>query len=226
MKVYCFSGSGHSEAVARFFANKLGIPALSITADTDGKDTGTAVVVFPVYCQNLPPPVKAFLPRLRVENAVLIATYGGISPGNVLCEAGAFVSGTVIAGATVPTGHTFLGDKPIFSEASLEPIFERIDHPCPALLPRLGKHPFADFLPAWRSRMGVAILRSDACSSCNLCGRLCPMGAMKNGKIGSGCIRCLRCVTNCPAGALSFRVRPLLAAYLHGRKQTETTVYL
>ena len=95
--VFYFSGRGHSRAAAEFLAAKLGCTARDIADPKDaGKDIcgdacgaggNAAFVVFPVYCQNIPAPVKAFFRGLKAEYVLPVATYGGISHGNVLREA-------------------------------------------------------------------------------------------------------------------------------------------
>jgi len=223
--VYCFSGSGHSLSAARFFARRLKAEVRSVH---DGFLTPeTAVVIFPVYCQNIPAPVRQFLKTLRADHAVLIAVHGGISSGCVLYEASKLISGTVIAAASVPAGHTFLGEDASFDEASLMPIFDRIAHPAPARIPRTKKIWYASLFPGWRSRMSVRLIRSAACDGCGRCEKSCPTGAMHRGKANRKCIRCLRCVTVCPRGALSFRTGAFLQKHLirHAR-ETKTVLYL
>lgn len=226
--VYCFSGSGHSRAAADFFAGKLGTDVQCIGADAVPRQARcrTAVVVFPVYCQNIPAPVKRFLKDMDAEYAVLIATYGRISYGNVLYEAKALVSAAVIAGAYVPTGHTFLRGDSAFDSEALLPILERIGHPKPVCIPRLSKDWFADLLPAWRSRVGVKLIRTEDCTSCNVCGKSCPMGAIRRGRTNARCIRCLHCVFVCPRKALSFETRAVLRKYLMKHYKDEGKVYL
>ena len=65
--VFYFSGSGNSRAVAVSVAEKLGAVPFDITEGlySDSAAAETAAVVFPVYCQNVPPPVKVFLPTPR-----------------------------------------------------------------------------------------------------------------------------------------------------------------
>lgn len=225
--VFCFTGSGHSLRVAEYVAEKLGsrVCMIGSKAPTESAACETAVVVFPVYCQNIPEPVKRFLRNLKAENIVLIASYGKISWGNVLAEAKGLVHGRVIAGVCVPIGHTFLNGSADFDKAALEPLFERIESPREAKIPVKRKNIFADFLPAWRSRVSVKIIRADSCTLCDLCGRSCPMGAMKNGITNEKCIRCLRCVASCPQKALSFENSVILQRYLT-KKRAEKAVEL
>lgn len=41
----------------------------------------------------------------------------------------------------------------------------------------------------------------------------------KKERIGIKCIRCLRCVSNCPQGALEFTLHPILKAYLQKERK-------
>ena len=55
--VYYFSGSGNTKEVATHIAQELDFSLEEIFKNTPDH-TETAVVVFPVYCQNIPKPVK------------------------------------------------------------------------------------------------------------------------------------------------------------------------
>lgn len=222
--VFCFTGSGHSLRVAEYMAERLGCRVCMIEQKAQPQ-CETALVVFPVYCQNIPQPVRRFLKNLKAESVALIAAYGKISWGNVLSEAEGLVRGRVIAGACVPIGHTFLSGSADFDKAALKPLFERIKSPREAVIPAKRKSVFADFLPGWRSRVSVRIIRADSCTDCNVCGRGCPMSAIKNGVTNSRCIRCLRCVSSCPQKALSFETDPILRRYL-SKKRPEKGVEL
>lgn len=222
--VFCFTGSGHSLHTADYIAQRLGSRVLMIEQKTQA-ECETAIVVFPVYCQNIPQAVKGFLAGLKAENIALVATYGKISCGNVLAEAKGLARGRVIAAACVPIGHTFLSGSADFDHMALEPLFERIEFPREAEIPTRRKSVYADFLPGWRSRVSVRIIRADRCNGCNVCGQSCPMDAIKNGVTNNKCIRCLRCVSNCPQKALSFEISPVLRRYLT-RKRPEKDVEL
>ena len=225
MNVYCFSGSGHSLAIARFFAKKLNTDLVTITSDTDCKDD-IAVVVFPVYCQNIPQTVAEFLKNSSANHIVLIATYGRISHGNVIWEASKLTGAVVIAAAYVPTGHSFLGEGTAFDPEPLTPIFERISNLRAATLKKERKNVLANFFPAWRSRVGMRIARTDQCDSCNLCGSTCHIHAIQNGIIGRTCIRCMRCVNECPRSALRPKPRFFLKLYLKQKKRDDFVIYL
>lgn len=212
--VFCFSAAGHSRAVAAYFADWFGVPVRELNHLTP---CDTAVVVFPVYCENVPEPVRVFLSRLVAENVVLIATYGKMCHGNVLADAAKMVHGRIIAGAYVPTGHTYLSEGTEFHSDGLEVIFDRIAHPQPAVFPHQRKHFWADLFPAWRSRIGVKLIRNESCNGCGLCRQNCPFRT---------CNRCLRCIVQCPQGALSFRLHPMMRRYLAHPKEDRLKIFL
>lgn len=226
--VYFFSGSGHSEAVAKFFAEELNTECLPInnSSECNMLKSDYAIIVFPVYCQNIPAPVKKFLKILEAENAVLIATYGKVSCGNVLFEAARYVNCRIVAGAYVPIGHTFLHGDFVFDKLALHPVLERIGKNKAVSISKRKKNVFSGFFPNWRSRVGVKIYRLQSCNSCNICGRNCPVGAIDRGKINHKCIRCMKCVTNCPCDALVFKNSKILQSYLERHTKNEVILYL
>lgn len=215
-KVYCFSGGGHSRAVAEFLARALDSDLIEITNSTPAPagEAKTAVIVFPIYCQNIPTPIIPFLKALRTKNAALVATYGGISHGNVLFEAARMIRPTVTASTYIETGHTYLGEPAEFDPSTLYEVIEKIKLEQPGEVKRAPKNIFADLFPAWRSRIGVKITRFDTCTACGRCAERCPMGAIENGIPNGKCIRCLRCVSECPNHALEFAPSRIMKIYL------------
>lgn len=226
--LYCFSGTGHSRAVARFFARELGLDIQEIGSGFfgAGERSDVAILVFPVYGQNLPSPVKEALRSIAADDMVLVATYGRMSYGNVLWEAARLTRSRVIAAACLPTGHTYLGEPAEWDPGAMRPILERIAHPKQAEVRRTHKNPLADFFPSCRSRYGVRIQKNESCGDCRLCEKGCPIGAMFHGQPSRRCLRCLRCVEHCPRQALQVTYHPLLKRYLKKKRKSGFLLYL
>ena len=224
--VYCFSGCGHSMQAAAFFKERLHSEIIPIEKYTAQGSGDTAVVVFPVYCQNIPAPVASFLKELKAKYAIFVALYGGISYGKVLYEAQKLFGGTVIAGAYLPSGHSYKNQPFLSDTNNLHPLLEKLSSKREVILPKTPKNIFSDLAPAFRSRLGVSLRCSADCDGCNICGKRCPMGAIKYGVPNRRCIRCLRCVSVCPKKALSFKLRSVMRIYLSRRSKTEWKLYV
>lgn len=219
-RVYFFSGSGHSRAVAEYAAGLLGVRAERITGEKSPGDARCAVVVFPVYCQNVPAPVKAFLPSVRAEFSAVIATYGGISPGNVLADCAGLLRCPLTAAACVPTGHSLLGEGVNIDKDAIGKVAQKVCSPSPVSVPKMKKSLFADFFPALRSRIGTKIEKSPSCDGCGICVSVCPVGGERR-----RCIRCLRCVRECPKDALQVRNSRALIRYLDRERETKPILF-
>lgn len=216
IRIFCFSGTGHSMAVARYFAEYLEteITDISQKKTIPCSESEISIIVFPVYCGNIPEIVKSVLPKINSKYFVLIATYGKVSTGNVLWESAKLVKGKVIAAVYVPTGHTYLDEPAEFDSEILKPILKRIKHPKETVVKKERKGILPYIFPNLRSRLGVKINRTADCNKCALCEISCPMQAILDGKISKRCIRCLRCVKSCPRNALKVTYNPFLKKYI------------
>lgn len=226
--IYCFSGTGHTKEIADYFATALNEEVIDVNLNTKSinENIDVAIVLFPVYCQDIPMAVKRLLPKINAKYFVLIATYGKMSYGNVLFEASKMVKGTVIASAYIPTEHTYLKESVKIDFNRLAPILNRINNPQKAYAPKSTKNPLAGFFPNLRSRVAVKISKTNACTECSICSNNCPMNAITNGITNNHCIRCLRCVKNCPSNALKVRYNFFLKQYLKRKPKNELAVYL
>lgn len=223
--VLYYSNTGESKRIAEYIADKTGYALTDITAVKEYAYE-YAVLVFPVYCQNVPQAADKFLPRLQAEHLVTIATYGKMSYGNVLNEIQRRYAHRIIAAAYVPTKHAYLNEPRFDDFEKLAPLLDKLKSPTAVTIPKSHKNPLSNFAPAWRSRQGVKIIRSEACNGCGECERNCPEQAIQNGKPNRKCIRCLRCVESCPQKALSVKLRSPLRNYLKKPKTTDLIIYV
>ena len=224
--VVFYSNTGQSKAIAAYFANQLGYPL----ADMETKCAEyyqNLVLVFPVHCQNIPDIVKSFLKNISVENLTVVATYGKMCCGNVLYEIQKKYQKNIVAGAYIPTKHSYIDNDDAFCDLDeLKPIVEKVKEPSYIQLPRLYKNPLADIFPKLRSRIGLAIQKSENCNGCNLCAERCSFGAIKSGTTNRKCIRCLKCVESCPRQALKIKLGMPLKLYLRKKKSNKIIIYV
>ena len=224
--VVFYSNTGQSRAVAEFFAERLKYAIVDIWECKEVR-YHDLVLVFPVHCQNIPDAVKAFLERVSADNLTVIATYGKMCCGNVLHEIQQKYPHHIVAGAYVPTKHSYIDDDEIFCDFDrLMPVIEKIKQPSEIVLPRLYKNPLADVFPVLRSRLGLRICRSADCSTCGACTAQCPVGAIRNGMTGCRCIRCVKCVTVCPKQALTVKMSLPMKLYLRQKKANRLIIYI
>ncbi|MGN1104852.1 MAG: EFR1 family ferrodoxin, partial [Candidatus Coproplasma sp.] len=204
--VVFYSATGESKAVADYFSKRLNYTLLDIR-EARHEPYKNLVLVFPVHCQNVPTAVNNFLKSARIENLTAIATYGRMCCGNVLQEIQEKYGLNIVAGAYIPTAHSYKCGESFDDWKSLTPVIEKVNRPSPIKLPRLYKNPFASLLPDLRSRINVKIYRTADCTDCGVCTDNCPYGAIANGVTNNRCIRCLKCVNTCPNHALKFKLR-------------------
>lgn len=219
-----YSSTGQSLSVARYLSGELDLELFEIR-DLSDCCIENLVLVFPVYCQNIPYTVRKFLQSARIKNLTAIATYGRMCCGNVLYEIQQKYHDNIVAAAYIPTKHSYLDEETFSDFESLGQLIQKIKAPKRITLPKLYKNPLADLFPGLRGRLGIKILRSQSCTGCGICTENCDFGAIQRGVTNRKCIRCLKCVTNCPKKALSFKTRLPLRLYLKKEKIDETIIY-
>lgn len=225
--VLYYSDTGESKRVASFLAARTKYALLDMSK-TELYQFENAVLVFPVRCQGIPNAVRQFLRSLQAENLTFVATYGRMSCGNVLCEIQRKYSFRIVSAAYYPTKHAYLNEESASNLDVLLPLVDKIiRHDTPVTLPRLRKNPFAAFFPKLRSQIGCKIVKNpQLCNNCAICDENCVEHAIHCGKTNGKCVRCLRCVQNCPNGALTFRLSPAMKAYLNKKKRNKPIIYV
>ncbi len=224
--VVFYSNTRQSESVAKYLASQLCYPIIDIEKIEDTRYKNL-VLVFPVHCQNIPDTVRAFLERVSVENLTVIATYGKMCCGNVLYEIQKRYQKNIVAGAYVPTKHSYIENDDAFCDFDkLNAVAQKVKAPSHIQLPKLYKNPLADIFPGARSRLGLKIRRYSSCNGCNACTEKCSLGAIRSGVTNSKCIRCLKCINTCPQHALKVKMSLPLKLYLSKKKTNKLIIYV
>ena len=157
----------------------------------------------------------------------IIAAYGKMGYGNILNEIQKHYTHNIIAGAYVPTKHSYLPNDDRFTDfSSLQPILKKLDEASSVKIPKSFKNPFSNIFPNLRSRLGVKIYKDDKCDNCGICNTACDNKAIINGKTNKACIRCLKCVTQCPKQALHFSKSLSMRIYLRKKKLNKLLIYV
>lgn len=232
-QVVYFSPTNSTRMIAEYIASYLNIPINDLTSHINiskydySKIYEYTVICVPVYSQNIPLPMNEVIKKLQSKYFIIIATYGRMSPGNVLEEVSKYLNGKVIGGAYIPTKHTYKDGNYFNDFIKLNPLLDRINDnkTNEIIFPRLKKHLLASILPNFRSRVGVKIIRTNNCICCNLCNSVCPTNSIINGKINKNCIRCLSCYLNCPYNGLRVKYSSILKGYLKNDKFNKLIIY-
>ncbi len=223
--VLYYSATGQSRRIAEYIARKTAFESADILS-LERKRFHNAVIVFPVHCQNIPEPVKKRLDEITADNLTVIATFGRMCHGNVLYEIQKRYGHNIVAAAYIPTRHSYLSDKEFDRFDELQPILDKICEPAPIVIPKSFKNPLSNILKGWRSRMGVKIYRDARCDGCGTCEKVCPFGAITEGKQNRKCIRCLSCLAHCPKNALHFENRLFMRLYLKKKKTDRLELFV
>lgn len=224
--VVFYSNTGQSKSIAKYLAEQLGYPIFDIEKIKDAYYKNL-VLVFPVYCQNIPDVVKSFLKKTKIKYLTAVATYGKMCYGNVLQEIQHGYHKNIVAGAYIPTKHSYLDNDDAFGDFErLIPLVEKIKSPSKIVIPKSNKNPFANLFPTLRSRLGLKIFKNANCNNCDICAEHCVFKAIEFGVANGKCFRCLKCVKACPNNALSFKLRLPLKLYLRKKKVDKLIIYI
>ena len=147
--------------------------------------------------------------------------------GNVLYKIQKNYQKNIVAGAYIPTKHSYIDNDDVFCDLDkLNPLVEKVKEPSYIKIPKLYKNPLADVFPKLRSRLGLTIQKNADCSECNLCAKRCSFGAIQSGITNRKCIRCLKCVEACPHQALKIKLGLPLKLYLRKKKTNKVIIYI
>ncbi len=210
------SNTGECRRIADYVGSLLGYPVLDIRAITE-YTYENCVLVFPIHAEALPRGLSAILARIEAENTALLAAYGKMSYGNLLYECQRRYGFRVVFAAYLPTKHAYLPSDTRFSDFSvLDALKDALQDPHEIRIPKSRKNPFAGLFPLWRHRIGVRLIRGQACKACGACTAVCRH---------TSCIRCTACVCVCKSGALDVRLSLPMRLYLRKKPKNEIIIY-
>ena len=224
--VIYYSNTGQSKLIADYLSKRLEYVLINIETN-DVKKFDNLVLVFPVYCQNIPSVVKGFLSDSEIKELTVISTYGKMCPGNVLYEIQNNYKHKIVAAAYIPTKHSYIKNDVEFNEFDkLDSIIDKMKNSIEIKLPKMYKNPLSNVFPDTRSRLGLKIIRSKNCTLCGVCNLHCNYGAIDCGLTNNKCIRCLKCVNVCPNKSLEVKISLPLKLYLSKKKMNKTIIYI
>ena len=111
--VVYYSNSNESYKIAQYLSDKSTYQLIDVRKN-DIIQFDNLILVFPVYCQNIPDEVRDFVKSLKANNMSVIATYGKKSFGNVIYEISQLNNLNIISYAYIPTKHTYIDNDFVF----------------------------------------------------------------------------------------------------------------
>lgn len=211
--VIYYSNTLESYKIANYISQKTNYPLIDFHK-LNHYSFDNIFIVFPVHYQNIPQSIKPIFKRIHASKAVIIATYGKMSFGNVLSETQKLLNTMIVGGGYIPTKHPYVEDDKSFDDYKvIDQLIDKINSPNETIFPKEHKSVFANFFPLTRHRIGVRIKVNNKCTKCGVCNTYCQF--IDNGVINNKkCIRCLKCVNNCPQHALEYKLSSTLRHYL------------
>jgi ferredoxin len=237
-KLFYFSGTGNSLAIARQISERLSdcelisiSQIMTATAEPSGRITGTAVgIVAPIYMHNMPRIVSRFIETIETVEYLFMVFTGGGSLGSGLRKTRRLCARlglplSAVFNIPMPSNYTPHGcptaeeqtELLATAAARVKDVVEAVEgqvvhfddsntsfvntwlHPGPMY--QLGYR----FIP----RMDAGFAVADACTACETCARVCPVGniSMVDGRpvFHHKCEQCYACLQWCPVQAIDYR---------------------
>lgn len=218
-----YSNTKESYKVASYIKDKTNYELFNIF-HLNNYNFDLIYLIFPIHYQSIPKEIRPLIKKIVAKKAIIIATYGKMSYGNVLNDTKKILNAKVVGAAYIPTKHTYLINDTSFDLPKLDILINKMNNENEVIIKKGKRNPFAQFFPLFRHQIAVKIIKTDKCVNCNHCHLVCNL--IKNGNItNKGCNRCLKCVNSCPYNALEVKLMRLLRHYLKKPKKDEFIVY-
>lgn len=230
MKIFYFTTTGNSLAVARAIGGELFSVNSALASDCTGLCDDEAIgVVCPVYFGALPAPVAALLDRVELEAPYKFLT---LTCGNTPAFAVNDRHGWDYVASLRMVDNYF----PMFDvakqvrELPAKHVDERLGRVVDDVRSCARHHEVPTFygrIAGWYMRMFPLSPEAykrfyfdvDKCTGCGTCVKLCPIGNIAmNGlypEIGERCLTCGACYHNCPSAAIRYRGEKSRVQYRH-----------
>ena len=199
------------------------------------QNSGFLLVTTPVYAWKIAEPMERFLanlPAAKGKRAGIVVTYGGVTSGEALLQAGKILTGkrySLLGAAKVVASHSNVLDaeadryrghpnaEDLQAVQSLATtLTHKLRHAIPMPLPLSALRPqfslirlqLKTFIARRHTRAFPPGIRFNvrSCAQCGRCARACPLRIIQldpyPALIGK-CIKCHNCRRACPAGAIS-----------------------
>jgi ferredoxin len=228
--LYYFSGTGNTQALARFAASALEERGISATTTSvvglqNIKPASLLGILFPVYCFGAPRIVNRLLRRLPngEGRAAFVIANAAETPGSAASDVAQVLQSkgykVVLADWVRMPSNYILGGAAVTDEEAVS-IISAAETRMRSLVAEMAGGDKAIERP-WRPLHRLAykaFLRglnymarfykvTDKCTSCGACVEFCPTGTITLGVgdkpvWGKGCEHCMRCVNLCPVAAI------------------------
>jgi MinD superfamily P-loop ATPase containing an inserted ferredoxin domain len=228
MKILYFTGTGNSLFVAKSFdAELFSIPQMEQQGTYEFSDDSVGLV-FPCYMFDVPPVVKEFLRKAKIdaEYKFAIFTYGGTMMSapyrmkKFLSKIGTefnYINGVEMVDNYIPMFEQSEQIEKLPSKdvnGNLKKILEDVENrvwyfPLPKVKDQIS---VGMMQPFKRVIMGKKFSRrfkiSEGCNQCGTCARVCPSGNISVGdhvQFHDRCETCLACIHLCPQNAIHLK---------------------
>ena len=218
-----YSNTFESYNISKYISDKTNYPLFTIL-ELKEFTFDNIYLVFPIHYQMIPKIIVPIIKKLKVAKAIIIATYGKMSYGNVLNDCKKILNGIVVSAAYVPTKHTYIDNDNRFNEFDkIDNILLNMERTEEVIIKKSFRNPFSNLMPHLRHKLGVKIIKNKNCNNCGMCNSFCNM--INNGKVNKKCIRCLKCISVCSNNALEYRLSFFMRLYLKKKKKNLSIVY-